>query len=152
MIYAIPPVFVILWLIGGQINKAARRYALPGLAAAMAVGGQLLKDKKRWWLGLVVLLYIPILSIGYGVDSIFGRVFKREWAIRLAYAIVCCVPMLTITIFTQQWWKLAISTLAVLGAFQVRAGTLFRIGGYDVLIEDLVRSFVLGSAVAWSLA
>lgn len=151
MVWIIPPIVMVAWLVGGQINKGVRRFGMPLTTTALGAISLLKRKDKQWWVALFILLYIPILSIGYGVDSVLGKwLGGREWLIRLLYALVCCVPLLMIQIFVQDWWKLAIMLPMIVGSFQVRAGGV-KVGNYDLLWEDVIRSLVLGSCVAWSL-
>lgn len=152
MLFAILPVFMVLWLVGGQINKAARRYAAPLLATTLALGYRYLRRRDKWWVGALILLYIPILSLGYGTDSWLRKVVRAEWVVRLVYALACCVPLGIIALCTGHYIRLVIAAFAVVSVFQIRAGRLFSLGNFEVLVEDLARSLVLGSSIAWSLA
>lgn len=150
MIWLLLPVFVVLWMLGGQINTAIRRYGLPVLSSIAAF---IVKRKGRGrWIGFVILLYIPILCIGYGIDSKLGKwLGGREWLIRLLYSFVCCVPLVGILGFTGEWWKLIVIVPVVIGVFQIRAGSLGKIWDCDILVEDICRATILGSAIIWSL-
>lgn len=141
------PAVMILWLIGGQINKAVRRYGVPGVALLSAVITSLKddKNKNKWYKYLPLLVAIPILSIGYGTDSALKKVFKKDWIVRVVYGIILSLPFLALTLMTTNpYWKYIITVLSLCGAFSIQAGSLGRIGTFDILIEDIIRSAVLG--------
>lgn len=148
MIWFIVPVTIVLWLLGGQVNKALRRFALPTTLAVLSVARIFLKDTKRWWLGLLILLYIPILSIGYGIDSALGKLLGgKEWLVRLVYGFACALPVLIILVITHMWYKIACIPVLI-GVFELRLGSI-KIGNYDLLLEDLVRATTLGACITW---
>jgi hypothetical protein len=72
---------------GGQKDKVWRRVGFPVIAvsAGWSFGWS--------WKYLAFLLFIPILSMGYGVDSImWAWCFHIEWIIRLVYALLLSLP------------------------------------------------------------
>lgn len=135
---------ILAWFLGvfsgmaggqGKIGgKSLRRFGIPILSTGYALSVQL-----RWQY-LVFLIYIPILSLGYGVDSQLGAICGHiEWLIRLVYAILLSIPLL---IFWFCRWF--VSLILLITAFQVQAGSLGHISWFgDVLIEDMVRYGVL---------
>lgn len=112
-------------------GKAWRRFGLPAIAAFVT---------RRWQF----LLLIPILCLGYGVDSQLGAICGHiEWLIRLVYAVLLSLPFL---FFGRVRWIIA--CIALVAAFQVRAGSLWQISWFgDILIEDIVRYGTLASLV-----
>ena len=115
---------------GQQGGKAPRRFFAP--AVALGFGASI-----KWrWKYLAFLLWIPIFSLGYGVDSQLGAVcFNIEWLIRLVYAVLVAIPFAVMGVL-----RLVLCLIALVVAFQVQAGSMGFIGGFgDVLIEDICR-------------
>ena len=115
---------------GKQAGKAPRRFFAP--LAALGFGASI-----KWRLKyLAFLLWIPIFSAGYGVDSQLGAVcFHIEWLIRLVYALLVALPF-----FVFGVWKALISSVLLVIAFQVQAGSIGYTEGFgDWLIEDIFR-------------
>lgn len=125
---------VITAMAGGQGKwiggKAQRRFVAPSIATVFAF------SIKLRWKYLAFLLWIPIFSIGYGVDSQLGALcFHIEWLIRLVYAILIAIPFAVMGIL-----RLVIASILLVIAFQVQAGSIGFIPGFgDILIEDVVR-------------
>ena len=149
----LPYLIMVLWMIGGQFQKGARRFGVPGISLVVSLYSQWKKDKKNWRV-LVFLLLIPVLCTGYGVSSVLMRIFKKDWTVRLMYAIMLSIPYGIYIALTpaNTMTQYFIITIALIGAFQVRAGSLGKIGKYDILIEDIVRSLTVGYALQWVLA
>lgn len=158
MLYVLPFLICACWMIGGQVNKAARRFCIPSLAVAatlLRVGFSNKKQRSRAaWAAIAWGLIIPVLSTGYGIDSWLGKVFKRnELTIRLVYAIMCSLPFFVFErLVGEPWWWIGVTVIALVGAFQVRAGKLGTIGEFDFLIEDIFRGLVFGGLVSWHIA
>lgn len=154
MIYVLPIPIMLLWLIGGQVAKGARRFGVPGITMIVglwtALGDKSKKPREKWGV-LALVLLIPVLCLGYGVDSVFTKIFKKEWIVRLIYAIVLSIPVGVYAVIAQETWKMLFVVPALVGAFQIRAGKLFSIGKFDVLIEDIARSLTLGVSLVWLL-
>lgn len=123
---------IALGMYGGQKNKGARRFGIPGLAFLAS-----LKGFK--WRNLGLLGLIPLLSMGYGQNS-FLAVLGHEWLIRLVYAGILSIPF-----FFWGFKRGVVSFVLLSGAFQIRAGSLGHISWFgDLLIEDIARYFALG--------
>lgn len=128
-----------LGLVGGQgklgkwnVGKGTRRFGIPGLA--------FLASLFNWhWRNLAILLFIPALIVGYGENSGLMGVFKFDFLVRVIYALILSVPFL----FTglKRW---VISAILLVIVFQIRAGVLFSVGTFEVLIEDIFRYSALG--------
>jgi len=73
MIWLVVPATTAFWMIGGQLNKAVRRFCIPSLAvAATLLRAAFPKDKasaRVRWACLGWALLIPVLSMGYGITS-----------------------------------------------------------------------------------
>jgi len=126
---------------GGQKNKGVRRFGIPSFAVIMAW----LSGNLRWK-HLSFLLLIPILSMGYGVNSILMSLLHNEILVRLVYSLLLALPFI---FFGIKRWLIASISLGV--AFAIRAGSLGQIWGYDILIEDIVRYSVLGFNIALNI-
>lgn len=135
---------IVLWMAGGQYNKAFRRFGI----TAIIIGLIIWKTNAgvAWWKLSPLFLIIPMLFRGYGVDSWIAKVFKKEWLIRVAYASMLSLPMALAGILQHKLIALLAIPL-VIGAFQIRAGSLFHIGKKDFLIEDFFRSLSLGTGI-----
>lgn len=128
----------VLGMMGGQGKiggKTTRRIALPSVATIFAWFSGL------GWKALVFLLWIPLLSMGYGVDSHIGAAcFHIEWLIRLVYAVLLSLPFI---VFSLTRWIICAILLVI--AFQVEAGSLGYTSWFgDFLIEDICRYLTLG--------
>lgn len=146
--------FVIMGMgmVGGQWEKGVRRYGVPCLAMVKEFIEMFNKDKdkKNKAKFLIFGLMIPVLSMGYGVNSFYKKIFKKEWLIRLAYAITLSIPFCAYLALTgASGFKYIVCAGALIGAWQVRAGSLGRIGSFDILIEDIVRYFTVGRLITW---
>jgi hypothetical protein len=142
-------IVIILWLLGGQINKSYRRVALPIICA---LNGHLNANKRHpvnRGLAVVVLLLAIPLSIGYGETSMI-----RKWLggsdniTRLLISIFIIIVInivLMITGFT--WFKLTQIVWLNILAWQIKAGSLGKIGSYDILLEDIYRSTALATSL-----
>ena len=118
------------YLVGGQIEKSVRRYGVPSFSFAFAM----LKEKKNKWRLIFLLGMIGILSIGYGEDSFLKKWLKDETLTRLVFS------QLLALIFILAGGSLLLSPIILAIAFQVRAGVLFKIKKFEVLIEDICRA------------
>ena len=128
---------VISGMVGGQKSKPVRRFGIPSIAIWTAW------SKGRGWRCLAFLLLIPTLCMGYGVDSVLGAVVGHtEWLIRLVYALLLSIPF-----YFFGKWRGILASVSLSIAFAIRAGSLGSIGGFDLLIEDLIRYGVLGLLV-----
>lgn len=115
---------------GKQGGKAPRRFIAPAIATGFAF------SFRFRWKYLMFLLWIPIFSLGYGVDSHLGSwLGHTEWLIRAVYASLVAVPFAVFGL-----WRAIAAWLALVTAFAVRAGSMGFIGGFgDILIEDICR-------------
>ncbi len=130
-----------LGMFGGQKNKGARRFGIPGLAVITSF----LSGKFKWK-HLTFLLLIPILTMGYGENSWLMSVLGNDTLVRIAFGAILSLPFLA---FGARRWLCALICLIV--AFSVRAGSLSNIGGFDILIEDMVRYGILGILIVFTI-
>lgn len=163
MIWGIVPLTVILYLIGGQVNKGVRRYGVPGIVTTIDIlrrlkGARFYGLRKHWWKALIMLLFIPLLAVGYGVDSSFKKVFKKDWIVRIVYAIMLSTPLGIYTALTQYTLtQHALMVLALITAYSIRTEWLgvwarrLKIGDFDIIVEDVIRSSTLGICIVWTL-
>jgi hypothetical protein len=122
---------------GGQRDKPVRRFGIPAIAIGFGAS-------MGWnWRYLGFLALIPILSMGYGENSQLGAlVGYNEAIIRLIYALLLSTPF-----YLFGWRRGLVAGALLVCAFQVRAGTMFHIGTYDVLIEDICRFSTLSALI-----
>ena len=125
---------------GGQKNKSVRRIGIPGFATLSA-----LTDGFDWK-DLSFLLLIPLLSMGYGVDSFLTQIFGSDSLVRLVYALLLSLPF-----YFHGIKRGAVASVSLAVAFQIRAGSLGSVGGFDILIEDIARYSVLGLLIAFNM-
>ena len=128
-----------LGMYGGQKKKGARRFGIPFSAIILGL--------KRWtWKYLSFLLLIPILCMGYGVNSFLMDFFQDDTMVRVAYGFILSLPFI---VFSLKRWIVTAITLMI--AFCIRAGSLGSIGDFDILIEDIIRYSVLGFWILFSI-
>lgn len=147
LIKSVVAFFAMLWggLSGGQgkqAGKAPRRFGVPAFAIGFGLS-------IKWsWKYLAFLLFVPILSLGYGVDSQLGSFCGHiEWLIRLVYALLLSLPF-----YIFGLWRGVIASLLLCSAFQVYAGSLGNISWLgDILIEDICRYSVLAGLVIFNV-
>lgn len=128
-----------LW--GGQRDKAVRRFGLPGLAFLTAW-----RFDGFQWRDAAFLLLIPVLVLGYGENSHLMGFIGNEIAVRAVYAALLSLPF-----YFYGWRRGLFASVALIAAFQVMAGSLGRVGPFDILIEDLVRYGVLAGLIAYNI-
>lgn len=126
---------VVLWQIGGQVWKPARRYFIPIITSWYAKT----KKEKKWRVGAFLGFLGLFLSMGYGENSKLMKLLKREWLVRLVYSLLIWGAVCLVNF---SYWGL----LALVVAFQVRAGGI-KIGRYDFLFEDYFRASALALAL-----
>lgn len=140
MIWILGVIFIIgvvaLGMLGGQKNKAARRFGIPGLAFLFAL------LQGLGWRSCALLLFIPTLAMGYGQNSFLFGFLHHEALVRIAYAFCLAIPFL---IFGLVRFMIALPCL--IAAFSIHAGSLGKIGGFDFLIEDMIRYGILAVLV-----
>ena len=137
---------------GGQIDKGFRRFGVPGVAAIGVLVKKIREEKKRAWMAVLLFLLIPLLCMGYGVDSWLVKIFKKEWTVRLVYGTIVSTGACGLVIVVNSFcWSLIAYWLVAVAVFQIRGGKLFTIGKFDLLVEDLARGagvgMLLGRAV-----
>lgn len=130
----------IMGMIGGQINKAVRRY---GIATVSVFYGLYKKTKEKKY--LLFLLFAPILSSGYGENSLLMKIFRRDWIVRIVYAFILSAPLMA-----YDPKHLILYPICLAGAFSVRAGG-FKIYKYDFLYEDFIRYLTIGLLVQYAI-
>ena len=116
-----------LGMFGGQKKKGARRFGIPLFSITINL-------KERKWKNLAFLLLIPILCMGYGENSFLMQIFNNDAIVRIVYGALLSLPFLFFGI--KKW---LISLISLIIAFSIRAGSLFTIGDFDILIEDIIR-------------
>jgi hypothetical protein len=147
MIFLSVPFVILAWMWGGQTEKWVRPV---GVALSIYLI-YLAFNLHTWYLGLPALMYGGELTFGYGEKSLFHKLAKgNDELIRIYYSIWCCIPVL-VSCAIQGHWLRMLSCALIIGAFQIRAGSLGKIGKYDILIEDIARSLAVGTSMCISL-
>lgn len=131
-------VMTVLGMMGGQGKiggKATRRFGLPSIATIFAWFSGL------GWRALAFLLWIPLLSMGYGQDShLFNWLFQSDILTRIVYGALVAIPY-----FVFGLTKGIICAIILMFAFVIRAGSLGTISWFgDILIEDIIRYTTMG--------
>lgn len=146
MIWTIIPIVVILWLIGGQCWKPTRRYLIPVIATLYAL---FLKDKRKRLFAPLLLILSAILSLGYGENSDIRKWLGGSdfWTRVVMGILVASVPITYGFIVHGFSWQIPLILALNVASWQIHAGSLFKIGKYDVLIEDICRSLALGVSI-----
>jgi hypothetical protein len=132
---------VLAGMAGGQKFKQFRRFGLPGLAFLTAW-----RFDGFQWRDAAFLLLIPVLVLGYGENSHLMGLIGNEIAVRAVYA-----AMLSLPFYFYGWRRGLFASVALISAFQVMAGSLGKIGPFDILIEDLLRYGVLAGLVGFNI-
>ena len=138
---------IVLWLIGGQFWKPARRYLIPTIASLYAL---FLKDRHKRRFAPLLLILSAILSMGYGEDSHLRKLLcgSEFWTRVVMALLIASVPITYSSLTNGCSLNCVLMLVMNIGAWQVRAGSLCKIGRYDVLIEDICRSLALGVSIA----
>ena len=135
---------LILGMMGGQGKfggKSTRRLGIPGLAFISS-----LTDGFDWR-DLSFLLLIPLLALGYGVNSHLTQFLGSDTIVRIVYALLLSLPF-----YFHGLKRGAVASISLAVAFQIRAGSLGSVAGFgDVLVEDIARYGVLGLLIAFNL-
>lgn len=136
MIWLIGSIFVIIiiafGMIGGQKEKGVRRFGIPILAFLTALW------RGVGWRSCAILLFIPILIMGYGNKSVLMHIFHNDILVRIGYAFLLALPFLVFGLI-----RFSIALPCLILAFVIKAGSLGSIGGFDFLVEDIIRYGVL---------
>ena len=139
------PIFIVLGMWGGQRTKGLRRFGIPGLATMFALGKDI-KDKKARWRHYLLSLLSFILAMGYGKNSFYMKVFKKDWLVRVMYGFTLAVPFLIID------YKIGLPAMLLLAsAWSIRAGKFKINEKFDFLWEDFIRYTTLGCLIAYTI-
>ena len=133
-------IITFMGMFGGQKEKSARRFGIPLFAFFASL------SSNFTFRDFGLLLLIPFLCSGYGLNSILMEWFNVDWLVRVMFAIGLSLPFLFYGI--KRW---LISLVALVLAFQVRAESLGTIAGFDFLIEDIVRYTTLGILISYNI-
>lgn len=133
---------VVSGMYGGQKKKSVRRYGIPFISSLTGI----IKDGFDWR-DLTFLLWIPLLSMGYGENSMLMGLLGDDWIVRIVYGILLSIPF-----FFFGWKKGFLSAILLAGAFSIKAGSLGHLSWFgDLLIEDIIRYSVLGGLLIFNL-
>lgn len=143
MIFLCIPLVILFWLLGGQINKLIRPIGVP----LSIIGIYLISHSYPWWYILPTLLYGFELTLGYGPNSKLEKWLGSDELVRIFYSFMCSLPVIFICALTNKWFN-TIGIIGIILAFQIRAGSLGKIGKYDILLEDILRGSSVGLAMS----
>lgn len=146
MIFTCIPLVILLWCLAGQINKLFRPIGVPLSIIAI----YLLWHNHSIWYFIPTLLYGFELTLGYGDDSRLMKWLRNDESVRVVYSIMCCIPVIITCALTENWLS-SISILGIIGAFQLRLGSLGKIGKYDFLSDDIFRGLSIGFGMSLAL-
>ena len=124
-----------LWRMGGDGQKWARRYVLPGVLSIF-----LALFLQTWWLFPACFATMQIFAIGYGEDSFLwkisgGRGYLARGLAGLLYGVLGSLPVF---IVTHDWGLYAIYSIsnfaigAILDYFKVIDEVIERVIGFGV--------------------
>lgn len=147
MIFLSIPLVTLFGMLGGQLNKLFRPIGIP----LAIIGAYFIHPNHEWFCILPTLLYGVILTIGYGENSKLFKLFNDDEMTMDVYSILCCIPLIITFLLTKNLTS-AFGILIVLGAFQIRLGSIGKIGKYDILWNDFFRWGAVGIAMAWALS
>lgn len=152
MILLIIPIITILYMIGGQVHKAVRRFGIPTLAVIVSNWEGKKKDvaiRKALLLSLAI-----VLSMGYGVESKLMKVFKSDILVRIVYPIMLMIPFYVTNAMGpgHHWFVMLELTALMCVAFIIPGGSAGKIGKYDILIEDIFRGLALGIVIIYMIS
>lgn len=148
MVWLLVPIFIIFGMWGGQHIKGLRRFGIPGLAVTWAVGKDI-KDKKARWRHYLLSLLSFLLAMGYGENSFYMKVFKKDWLVRIMYGLTLAIPFLIID------WRVGVASCILLpSAWSLRLGKFIIYTNkegktFDWLWDDFARYTTLGCLIAF---
>lgn len=131
---------MIAGMFGGQKNKGVRRFGIPGIAILSVF------TNKFEWKHLAFLLFIPVLVMGYGENSVLMSWLHSDILVRIVYGMLVSIPFV---FFGLRRWLVAFISLPI--AFSISAGSMGQIGGFDILAEDMIRYGTLGILIAFNI-
>ena len=139
------PIITYMGMQGGQWIKGVRRFGIPGIACTFATAKGIHEKKMKWKLYVLAILSF-VLAMGYGESSIYMKVFKKDWLVRIMYGLTLSIPFLIID------WKVGLaSTILLPGAWSLRLGKFKIYKDFDFLWDDFVRYTTLGCIIAFIL-
>lgn len=146
MIFLCIPLVVLFYMLGGQINKLFRPIGVP----LSIFGIYFIAHNHSLWMGIPVLLYSGILTLGYGVNSKLMKWFKSEQLVRILLGLLISLPVLITILLTHNWISLFGIPLIV-GCSCIRLGGWGKIGSFEILPVDIFRGLSLGIAISLAL-
>lgn len=146
MMFLSIPLCMVLFILGGQVNKLFRPIGVP----LVFVGLAFLTKETPWWGILPSLLYGFTLTIGYGENSKLMKWLKDEELVRSAEGLLQAIPILLTCLILQHWFMIFYSLLPMI-AYQIREGSFGKIGKYDILPDDMIRGWSIALGISLAL-
>ncbi len=138
-------IITVCWMLGGQFGSAWRKYGV--MVATVGLASYLIANGEAWWIFIPIVPFCAALFLGYGEKSWFMKLLKNEELVRIADSVVLLIPLVIMAYLSSRpKINYAIQTIALAGAFQTRLGGI-RIGGKDLLWDDLLRGLAVGIAL-----
>ena len=140
---------IIFWELGGQFEKSIRRYGIPFAMLLLIIWR--CQNGGIWWHYIPLVGVAPELFVGYGTGSFAAKIFKEDWKIRIAYALMLAFPITITSLINGHYMSILLGVSSLIIAFQVRAGSLFTIKKKSFLFEDFIRSLAVASFICSSV-
>lgn len=143
---------ILLWMLGGQINKLVRHIGVTILLTSYTSF-----QTRSLWL-VPFLSYGAILSLGYGDKSLLMRWLKNQRLVKAVYATLLAIPPVVCGMLLGHGWVLALYGVN-LAVWQLELGSWgtikYKENGvvvkeWNILGDDVVRGLAL--AVQWVVA
>jgi len=122
----------VLYRLGGQYEKAIRRFVMPILYISACCGIAVWKSNFSWWIVLTLPMLICSLCLGYGADNFSGKIRKRfiyglaisfsflpfailfnSWILYIFHTLLCIIGSIVFGVLNP--FKEAVAEEAVLG-------------------------------------
>jgi len=146
------PLAVLFYMWGGQTMKWIRPVGVAlSISGIYFVHHFIDKSPDPWWWGFLAWSLGFELAFGYGEKSWIAKFDKQnDTETRIIYALWVSLGISIACLVCNNPWALFGMPL-VIGAFQIRAGSAFKIGNFDFLWEDLARSLAIAISMNWAL-
>ena len=127
----------VLYRLGGQYNKAIRRYAMPFVYIAGISALAAWKNTFNWWLLLSYPLLMGSLCIGYGGSNIWQKVRKRG-----IYGLALALSFLPFAFIYNNWILYAWHCILCIGGV-ITFGVFNPFGDFAVGEEATIGVIIL---------
>lgn len=150
LLLPIPILFVVLWCLGGQLKTYWRRFVLPGVVCLLSLAYCHFTTDRHWYQALLALIFIPDFIDGYSEKSWLYKWTKSLPITRLLYGFICAATVAIEAMWNGHPYAIFILFLEPI-LFICEFGSWGKIGKYDILGDDIVRSLGLGIFWVWAI-